>query len=647
VTEINVGDGPVAVAAGPGAVWVVNSQDASVWRIDPATRRVVATVTVGEGPSSVAIARDGVWVSNALSGTISRIDPAVDRVVDTVPVGGLPQAVVAGASTAYVAVEASGSAHRGGTLTVAVANPVGINGLGLATSLDPARGFNDYELLTLTNDGLVGYARTGGADSYRIVPDLALSLPTVTDGGRTYTFELRPGIRFSTGAMVRPADVRRGIERALLANGNTSYFRGIVGASGCLRRPEHCRLSNGIVTEPGSTTIVFHLSRADPDFLYKLALPQADAVPASTPLNASLPLPATGPYEIAGFDVRGGVIRLVRNPRFRLWSAAAQPDGFPDQIIERFGYTGGSAVRAVERGSADITSDNLDQTWSPALTSSLQQRYSSRLHNPTAAVAANQGVWLNTRLPPFDDIRVRQALSYAVDRNHLVDLAGGPVAAAVGCQLLPPDTEGYKPYCPYTVDPNDAGTYTGPDLATAKRLVAASGTEGQRVTVWFRDRPIGRRNGNYLVEVLRSLGYDATLRTVPVDAASTWRPGRQAGVGCLCSDFPSANDFFSFQLTCRSYDTRPDVNLNPAGFCNRRIDREIAHARALEINDPAAASRVWSAIDRQITLQAPWVVIRTQLAPDFVSRRTGNYTYCYLASLTGATGACLDQLWVH
>ena len=104
-------------------------------------------------------------------------------------------------------------------------------------------------------------------------------------------------------------------------------------------------------------------------------------MPASTPLKARLPLPATGPYEIAGYDAKRGVIRLVRNPRFRLWSAAAQPDGFPDQIVERYGYTGESAVRAVERGAADITADGPDQTWAPALTSSLRTRYSSRLYS--------------------------------------------------------------------------------------------------------------------------------------------------------------------------------------------------------------------------------------------------------------------------
>ena len=218
---IDVGNGPIAVAAGPKEVWVANSRDATVSRIDPATDRVDTAIPVGEGPSGVAVAPDGssVWVSNELAGTLSRIDPAVDRVVKTVAVGDLPQGVAVSGHTAYVAVRGSSSAHRGGTLTVAVANPAATYHVGLPKSLDPAYGYAAWELLTLTNDGLVGYGRSGGADTYKVVPDLALTLPTVTDGGRTYTFQLRPGIRYSTGALVRPADIRRGIERALLTSG--------------------------------------------------------------------------------------------------------------------------------------------------------------------------------------------------------------------------------------------------------------------------------------------------------------------------------------------------------------------------------------------------------------------------------------------
>jgi peptide/nickel transport system substrate-binding protein len=134
---------------------------------------------------------------------------------------------------------------------------------------------------------------------------------------------------------------------------------------------------------------------------------------------------------------------LVRNPRFRVWSAAAQPDGYPDRIVERYRYTGRSAIRAVERGTADLTANGPDQTWPPALAASLQTRYSSRVF--PAAQQMMLGLWLNTKLAPFDDVRVRQAFNLAVDGNRLAEINGGVKA----CQFLPPNMNGYSFYCPY------------------------------------------------------------------------------------------------------------------------------------------------------------------------------------------------------
>ena len=115
MTPINVGNGRPQSAAAPGAVWVANSLDATVWRIDPSTNRVIGTVTVGEGPKRGDRRTRRYWVSNALSGTLSKIDPATDTVVKSFPVGDEPQGVAAGANVAYVAVRGStGIAHRGG-----------------------------------------------------------------------------------------------------------------------------------------------------------------------------------------------------------------------------------------------------------------------------------------------------------------------------------------------------------------------------------------------------------------------------------------------------------------------------------------------------------------------------------------------------
>src|SRR5262249_580230 len=197
------------------------------------------------------------------------------------------------------------------------------------------------------------YKRVGGSDGASLVPDLAASLPSSMDAGRTYTFQLRPGIHYSTGAPVRPADFRRALERTLAKNtGIAFYFSGILGADGCAKSPKHCNLSQGIVADSASNTVTFHLTAPDPDFLHKLALPAPFAVPASTPLKARLPLPATGPYMIASQAKRR--IRLVRNPRFHEWSAAAQPSGYPDEIVLSLADSPTAQLRAVTRGKVDL-----------------------------------------------------------------------------------------------------------------------------------------------------------------------------------------------------------------------------------------------------------------------------------------------------
>ena len=155
-------------------------------------------------------------------------------------------------------------------------------------------------MVVVTNDGLVGYRKTGGSAGDQPVPDLAVSLPTPTDGGRSWSFQVRPGIRYSTGAVVRPQDIRRGIERSLeLESPYALYYAHIIGAPKCLAdKKQPCDLSQGIVSDPDTNTITFHLTSPDPDFLYELALPSSDALPVGTPLHPHGFVPATGPYQV-------------------------------------------------------------------------------------------------------------------------------------------------------------------------------------------------------------------------------------------------------------------------------------------------------------------------------------------------------------
>jgi peptide/nickel transport system substrate-binding protein len=284
----------------------------------------------------------------------------------------------------------------------------------------------------------------------------------------------------------------------------------------------------------------------------------------------------------------------------------------------------------VERGTADITAEGPDQTWPAALAASLKVRYSSQLY-PAPQLSIG-GLWLNTRLAPFNDVRVRQAFNLAVDRNRLAQINDG----AVACQFLPPNVNGYSYYCPYN----------GPDLVKARRLVAQSGTKGQPITIWLYDLAAEHMDGAYLVSVLQSIGYKARVEYVPHDGRPTWQPNRQAGIKGWGGDYPSANTIL-LGFLCSSFTTSPKTNSNLAGLCDRQLDAQIARARSLEVTNSAAAAGAWHVADRMLTDEAPWVPIKVFLSTDFVARRVGNYRHCWLSGGSGLTGACLGQLWVR
>lgn len=285
---------------------------------------------VGDGPHAVVADDKAVWVSNEYDATLARIDPRTDRVVRRISIGSSPQGLALVGSTLWVAARAfAARSHRGGTLTVVTRS---------VPEIDPTHAYDPVANAAIlpVYDGLVGLRRATGAAGMTVVPDLAKALPRPrpTLGGKTYTFTLRADIRYSNGILVRPADIRRGIERQFTAGGAyLTYYTGLVRGQACGRDPAHCDLSRGIVTDEKSSTVTFHLTEADPDFLFKLALPFIPAAPPGAPQGAvtTQPLPGTGPYMISSVQP-GRQLTLVRNPYFRQWSYTAQPDGYPDSI---------------------------------------------------------------------------------------------------------------------------------------------------------------------------------------------------------------------------------------------------------------------------------------------------------------------------
>jgi YVTN family beta-propeller protein len=633
--QITVGAGPSGIAFGDGAVWVANSLAGTVTRIDPATNQVTNVIPVGNGPTSVAVDKRGVWVSNQYGGTLVRIDLG-NHTAPPIHVGNRLQGVAIAKGNVLVSVDVeSGLTHRGGTLTLRSALPAKgnpIDSIDTAVSYSPPASL----LLRMAGDGLVGLNQASGLAGTQIVPDLAVSLPTPTDGGRTYTFTLRPGIRYSNGKPVRASDFRATFERDFEIGLPTTYYDGILGANHCTKK--RCDLSRGIVADDATHTVTFHLRRPDPEFLNQLELPFAYVLPAGTPPHdtGTRPLPATGPYAIATYQPRSE-LTLVRNRYFHEWSKAAQPDGYPDKIVLRIRGTPKSVIADVLHKKADLFLSA--GSWTQGEVADLKIRHGSQVH--TNPLPATEALFLNTRVPPFNRLDVRRALNYAADREAAIK-ANGALGRPT-CQILPPDFPGYRPYCPYTAGSTTEGVWTAPNPAKALALVRRSGTRGMKVTLWaWTQAP---NDIAFAAKLLRSLGYRVSTKFVGDNyfgGVGDSRHKAQIGWVRWTADYPASSGFLNPLFTCKSFIPDSPTNLNEAEFCDRSVDRQIERAASEQATNPAAARNLWQRIDREVSNQAPWVPLFNPEALHLLSKRVGNYQYS-----PNGFGVIIDQLWVH
>jgi hypothetical protein len=190
--------------------------------------------------------------------------------------------------------------------------------------------------------------------------------------------------------------------------------------------------------------------------------------------------------------------------------------------------------------------------------------------------------------------------------------------ASPTCQIIPPGMPGYRPYCPFTVDPDRSGRWVGPDLSKARALVAASGTSGMRVTVWSHaiDRPLAR----YASFVLQKLGYRARVEIL---SDAQWprvvndaRRGAQAGVANWIVSDPTPAEFFDLFFRCSSFRLGDPANTRSSEFfCDPKLDQQMEKADRLRLSDPTRSAALWATIDRQVTHLALWVPLVSEKFP--------------------------------
>ena len=471
-TVIPVGPGASGIAVGASSIWVADTLADTLVRIDPTTGSVTTTIGVGSRPRGVAFGAGSVWVADSGDGTVSRVDPRTNRVTARILVGQSPQALVVNHGSVWVSVAASPSspaspsAGPAGVLRVVREIPFASTDPALTgTTFDPQA----MQMYYATCAGLLTYPDRPAPEGTRLVPEVAQAMPSVSADGRSYTFIVRPGFRFSppSDAPVTAATFKHTIERALgpKLGGYTPNFMGdIVGLPAFQAgKTEHLA---GVGASGDRLQI--RLTAPAPDLPARIATLGFCASPDDTPSTAQpRPIPSAGPYYVASSS-RDQLV-LARNPNYH----GSRPR-IPKQIVYSFGVSLPRAVYQVAAGQSDYVNAAPFATTgtAAALLDTLERRY-----GPASATArtghqryfASPALDLeyfafNTTRPLFASARMRRAFNYAIDRRALVEhhlLFNGGRATD---HYLVPGIPGSRPLDIYPLG--------APDLAKARLLAA-------------------------------------------------------------------------------------------------------------------------------------------------------------------------------
>ena len=532
------------------------------------------------------------------------------------------------------------SNHRGGTII--------FDDSGVPDSTDPGNTYyaDMWNVARLYGRALVTYRSVPGAAGMQLVPDLATGLGRVSDNGLTWTYHLRPGIRFEDGTPVTSTDVKYAIERTyakdVLPNG-PSYFSVLLkdpGYPGPYKDRTPGKMGLTSVTTPGPLTIVFHLQRPFADFDYVAALPQTIPVPPAQDTGADYQLHpvSTGPYKFASYQP-GKQFTLVKNP---YWDPATDPNRhqLAAEMIFSLNVNAATIDDNLIRNFAQV-----DQTGTGVQAAARAQILASpSLKNNADNVQTNLAwfTYINTKVKPLDNVHCRRAVEYAADKTAYQTAYGGPVAGGtIASTVLPPNLPGYQ-----VSDLYEATTEPHGDLARAKQELAACGQPNGFTTnlAYFSDSPASKAAAAAEQQALSRAQITVTLQGYPSETYFTDFAGVPSYVhqhalglaeGGWQPDWPDGFGFL-YYLTAGSA-------ISPAGNHNvEELNDPVVNtlfATALASANLAARTRIWSQIDRQVMSDAvilPGVYAKALLYRNphltnvYVSRIYAMYDYANL-----------------
>ncbi|HVW17117.1 MAG TPA: ABC transporter substrate-binding protein [Solirubrobacteraceae bacterium] len=515
----------------------------------------------------------------------------------------LPAVIAAGLLLAFSAV-AFGKAHTSATPTINYVE-------GTAPDyLDPQLGYTTqaWEVHWLTNIGLYTYAHANGQAGTKLIPGIAKAQPHVSADGKTYTVQVRSGLKYSDGTPVKAEDFAYSIERAIkLGWGGKSFYTGYIVGADAFDKGKAKSIS-GIKTS--GSTITIKLTTAYGAFENVLALPPSGFVPSGTAMKnlSSSPPPGFGPYKIDKV-VPNKSFSVDLNPNYT--PIAGVPKGKAN-ISVKIAATTQTEAESVLNNSADVF-DWGDQV-PPSLLSQVKAKAASRYKlEPTISTFY---FFMNTQTKPFNNQLAREAVNYAIDRRAISRLNGGNFIPT--CWFLPDGMVGHtNAKCPYG-DPNKA-----PQLAKAKALVKQAGLVGTPVTVWGQDRSPRKEFVDYYAGVLKSLGFKVTEKII--SSAQYWAtignaktPNVQTGFADWNQDFPHPADFY---FLAESKSIQPLNNENFSMIKDSYIDKTVARLGKYGGSKLSSVAGSWAKLEQYTAKKAYYANYGQQEVPLFTSSK--------------------------
>ena len=504
--------------------------------------------------------------------------------------------LVAGSAVGLSACGGSGG-KEGGTLTGTYAS--------FPTYLDPTLSYEVEGWTAMYNTylPLLTYAHENGAAGSKVVPALAESMPKITNGGKTYTLTLRKGLKYSDGTPVKASDFAASIERIFKLNSaGSGFYEGIVGAEKFAETKSGG--IPGIKTNDKSGKIEIDLVAPRGTFNNELALLYAAVLPADTPAKnlTTDPPPATGPYMITKVEPGRGW-SYTRNPYWTKDNSQISevPSGHVDKIDIKVVHNDSTQVNEIERNKT-----NWMQT---PISADLYNKVKDRFEGTQFRVERPINIylfWMNTEQAPFDDLKVREAVNYAVDPAALERIYAGSLVALH--QILPEGMPGHEPFDLY---PHN--------MAKAKQLIAEANPSDRNITVWTDNESPNDEAGEYLERVLDELGFNVKLKVLNggnyytvVGNEST--PDLDAGWLAFFQDYPHPNDFL--QLLFAGESIAPTSNTNLSRIDVPRLNAKIAKLAEEPLGSTQEAE--YAELDKELMEEAPIVPYGTNTVSTFV-----------------------------